>query len=294
MNKNKLKLLQLSSVLIFLFLLSACAGFKMNLKPVSFTPFSKIIKFKKIKTENIVKEPILLRLYQQNKVLEYSDFLELYTHINEEDNGLYFSEWKNRKMIFYPGISIDDFEIKTETRSSQLKEVSENRLLMSNRGEILKFIKGGYHNSKGNLTITNWERSPIFPEKPVEIGDSWKYSEKMRIKLKSYWITRNVTGPDEIEVVARLTGFAELNGHQCAVIETMAFSNKNESYTALFKTMNLSMRTHITEKIFFDYKRGMEIARITKTVTNSFTEDMSYTDMSKTQMISILKENESH
>jgi hypothetical protein len=281
----------LVAVLAALFLAVGCTSLKMNLKPVSFTPYSKLIKFKKLEPDEQEKNGILLRLYQQNKVIVYTDFMELYTHINEGDNGLYFSEWKRRKMTFSPGLSIDDFEINTETESTQLNEVSENILLLSNRGEILKFIKGGYNNSKGTLTITDWNRSPIFPENSVKIGDAWKYTEKMKLELKSYWITRNVTGPDEIEVVARLTGFAEINGHRCAVIETMAFSNKNESYTALFKTMNLTLRTHITEKIFFDYKKGIEVARVTKTVTNSFTKDMSYSDMSKSQMISVLKVN---
>ena len=273
------------------FLSAGCTSFKMNLKPVSFTPYSKLIKFKKIEPNEQEKNGILLRLYQQNKVIVYTDFMELYTHINEDDNGLYFSEWKRRKITFSPGLSIDDFELKTITESSQLNEVSENILLLSNRGEILKFVKGGYNNPKGTLTITDWKRSPIFPEKKVKIGDAWKYTEQMKLQLKSYWISRKVTGPDEIEVLARFTGFSEVNGHRCAVIETMAFSNKNESYTALFKTMNLTLRTHITEKIFFDYKRGIEVARVTKTVTNSFTKDMSYSDMSKSQMISVLKVN---
>jgi len=272
-------------------LLAGCASLDMNLKPVSFTPYSKLIKFKKVDPDESEKDGVLLRLCRQDKMIVYTDFMELYTHINEDDNGLYFSEWKRRKVTFSPGLSIDDFEIKTVTESSQLDETSENILLMSNRGEILKFVKGGYNNSKGTLKITDWKRSPVFPEKKVKIGDSWKYTEEMKLELKSYWITRNVKGPDEIEVVSRLTGFAEVNGHRCAVIETMAFSNKNESYTALFKTMNLTLRTYITEKIFFDYKQGIEVGRVTKTVTNSFTKDMSYSDMAKSQMISVLKES---
>ena len=268
-----------------------CAGLSVNSQPVDFTSYNKVIKFKTLEPNELEKKGVLLRLYQQNKVLKYQEILEMYAKIDENDEGIPIKSKNTRKIIFSPGISIDNFEIKTETKVENSNDISSNTLILGNRGEIIKFISGEYGSSRGKLKINSWTREPIFPEKPVQIGDSWSYTEKMNVKLSSYWITRKVNGPDEIKVNCRLTGFAEIQGHRCAVIESVAVSTKNESYTALFKTMNLTIRAHITEKTFFDYKRGLEMAKLTKTVTSSFSNDMTFSDLSKAQTISVIVNN---
>jgi hypothetical protein len=288
---NKKRILLSGCLVVFITLFIGCSTLNMERKPVKFTSYNNTIKFKTLEPDELEKKGVLLRLYQQNKVLEYLDIVELYAQIGENDNGIPFKSKKQRKIFYSPGMSIDDFEIKTETKGEELDEVSVNVLMLSNRGEILKFIKGEYGTSKGKLNIIDWSREAIFPKEVVHIGDSWSYTEKMNIKLNSYWLSRKVNGPDEIKVTCRLTGFAEVDGHRCAVIESVAISTKNESYTALFKTMNLTIRAHITEKIFFDYKRGLELAKVTKTVTSSFSKDMTFSDISKAQTISILLKN---
>lgn len=268
---------------------SGCASIDAKRGPIVFTDTREAIADKKIEADAFEQEGIKLRLYQQNKVLKYQDHLQVFTQISgNEGTGIDLK--KNRKIIFSPGTSLDNFLITTETESENLTETSQEQLLMSNRGEILKFITGEYQSQKGKIKILAWSRTPIFPKKAVKIGDKWSYVEEIKVKLESFWISRNVEGPEKLIINCKLTGFTLFKGRRCAVIETQAFNTKSESYTALFKTMKLTIKTNITEKIYFDYKRGLELGRITK--TNSFTtsQDQSFNDTSQSQSISVIDE----
>ena len=128
---------------IVLFMLAGCASLNKEHKEVIFTKTSYILKFKKIDPDVYEKEGLKLRLYQQNKVLKYSDSLQVFTRIaGKKGNELKVD--KTRKIIFSPGTSIDNFLITTETRSKGLAETSTEKLLMGNRGEIIEFFKGEY------------------------------------------------------------------------------------------------------------------------------------------------------
>jgi hypothetical protein len=274
---------------ISLFLLPGCASLNKERQEIIFAKTSYLLKYKKLDPNSNEKDGLKLRLYQQNRVLKYNDHLQIFTQIADQE-GIEVKVDKTRKVIFSPGTSIDNFLMTTETKSKDLSETSNEQLLMSNRGEILKFIRGEHISGKGRIKILSWSRTPIFPKKTVKIGDSWSYIETIKIKLESFWITRKIEGPDKIKVYCTLKGFAEMKGHRCAIIETRIVNSKNESYTALFKTMKLNINTHITEKIFFDYKRGLEIGR--RSNINSFTtsDNMTFSDVSKSQSISVLNE----
>ena len=275
--------------LSLLTLLAGCASLNTEPQTIAFTNVPDILHYKNLEPNSFEKEGINLRWYQQNKVLEYLDQLQIYTRITA-GKGVAVNVDKTRKVIFSPGTAIDNFLISTETKSKDLTETSSEQLMMNNRGEILKFITGEFQSRKGLIKILSWTRTPIFPEKPVKIEQSWFYIETMKIKLESFWLTRKVEGPDKIKVHCKLVGFAELKGRRCAVIETRAVNTKNENYTALFKTMKLNIKTHLSEKIFFDYKRGLEIGRISKTDSFTISEDLSFSDVSKSQSISLLNE----
>lgn len=271
---------------VLLLFITGCASLNTE-RAVVFTDVSTVLHYKNVESDAFEKDGLRLRLYQQNKVLKYIDQLQVYTQITGE-KGVAVNIDKTRKIIYSPGTSIDNFLITTETKSKDLSETSKEQLLMSNRGEIMKFITGEFQSQKGLIKILSWTRTPIFPEKIIKTGHVWSYMETIKIKLESFWITRNVEGPEKIKVNCKLVGFAELKGRRCAVIETQAVNSKNESYTALFKTMKLNIKTHITEKIFFDYKRGLEIGRISKTSSFTHSEDLSFSDVSRSQSISVI------
>lgn len=268
---------------------NGCTSIEAPRRPLVFTDTISLIRTKKLDPDSIEQAGIKLRVYQQNKVLKYQDHLQVFTQISGKE-GAGIDLDKTRTIIFSPGISVDNFLITTETQSKNLTDTSKEQLLMSNRGEIQKFIQGEYKTKKGTIQILSWTRTPIFPKKAITVGAKWSYVEEIKVKLKSFWISRNIEGPEKIIVNCKLTGFAQLKGRRCAIIETQAYNTKSESYTALFKTMRLKIKTNITEKIFFDYKRGLELGRITK--TNSFTtsDDNNFSDISQSQLISVLDE----
>lgn len=274
---------------IVLLMFSGCASLQQEPKKVVFFPVSELLRFEKIEPELYEKEGLKLRIYQQNKVLKYNDRLQIFTQITGQ-KGTELNLNNTRKVIFAPGTENDNFYMSTETDSKDLSEKSNEKLLMNNRGEIVEFVRGELLSRKGHIKILSWSRTPIFPEKAVNVGDSWTYDETIQIKLESFWITRKVEGPDKITVKCKLTGFAEIRGHRCAVIETRIVNSKNETYTALFKTMTLNIKTHISEQIFFDYKRGLELGRISKTDSFTTSEDMQFSDVTKSQSVSILEE----
>lgn len=271
------------------FILTGCASLKQEPKEVVFFPTSGLLKYEKIDPDIYEKGGLKLRIYQQNKVLKYIDRLQIFTQITGQ-KGTELNLYKTRKVIFSPGTSIDNFLMTTETDSKDLSETSNEQLLMSNRGEILKFIRGEHLSRKGHIKILSWSRTPIFPENAIKTGDSWTYEETIQIKLESFWITRKVEGPEKIKVNCKLTGFAEVRGHRCAIIESRIVNSKNESYTALFKTMTLNINTHLREQIFFDYKRGLELGRISKTDSFTTSEDMQFSDVTQAQSIAVLAE----
>lgn len=284
-----MKLIKKLNWIILLLIVGGCASINNERKPVTFSDSNAFFRYKKIKPDDFENDGLKLRLYQQNRVLHYIDQLDIFTQIVGKE-GIPIKVKKKRKIIFAPGTSLDNFYITTETISEDLSIKSNDKLLMSNRGEILKFVTGEYISDKGKIEIIVWSRTPIFPEQKVNVGDKWSYVEEVKAKLNSFWISRDIEGPEKIIINCKLTGFAEVKGRRCAIIETYALNTKSESYTAMFKTMKLKIKTHLKEKIFFDYKRGLEMARIIK--TNSFTtsEDNNFSDISQSQTVSILDE----
>ena len=272
---------------MLLIFFSGCAVINIEKQPVIFSDTAKILKCETLEPDGYEQEGLKLRLYQQNMVLHYFDQLEIFNQI-EGKEGIPVKIKKTRKIIFAPGTSLDNFYITTETTSPDLTLKSSDKLLMSNRGEILEFLSGNYKSDKGEIEILSWSRTPIFPENPVKQGDKWYYVEEVKAKLKSFWISRDIEGPEKIIVNCKLTGFAEVKGRRCAVIETYALNTQSESYTAMFKTMKLKIKTRLTETIFFDYKLGLELGRISKTTSFTTSEENDFSDVSQSQTISIM------
>ncbi len=266
---------------------SACAGIKTERREVFFADPGTALAYKALDPDELESEGIKLRVYQQDKLLDFDDTLTVFTRV-QDGKGDAVELNKKRTVIYSPGRSIDDFLVTTETTCGQLSEKSAEQVIMSNRGELLEFIRGEYKSRKGGIKILSWEREPVFPEEPVKVGDEWSYNEKIQLELKSFWITRNVEGPESIKVNCKLAGFVEYNGRRCALIITRAVDNRDESYTAMFKTMKLNIRSIVSQALLLDYKRGIFPASITDTKSFSSSDDQTFFDESASRAVSIL------
>ncbi|MBN1863921.1 MAG: hypothetical protein JW808_03375 [Victivallales bacterium] len=271
------------------FFFSACAGIKTERREVFFAEPKTVLGYKTVEPDKLESEGLRLRVYRQDKLLEFNDTLTVFTRV-EDGKGDAVEFNKHRKVLHSPGRSIDDFLVTTETTCDQLSEKSTEQIFMSNRGELLEFIEGEYKSRKGNIRILSWERDPVFPEEPVKVGDEWAYNEKMQIELQSFWITRNVEGPESIKVNCRLAGFVDYQGRRCALIQTKTLDNRDENYTAMFKTMKLNIRSVVSQTLLLDYKRGIFPASITDTKSFSSCGEHQFFDSSTSRTLSLLKE----
>jgi hypothetical protein len=212
---------------------------------------------------------ILLRLQMPpSGVIKAKEELEIFSQLRD-GQGIHVLLHQNSKIAFSPVAGQDGFLQKTVTtfqgKGGQILEEIE----VSPRGEILRLIRGHHQSPAGLFTVVSAARTPVYPEGLVKPGDSWRYEEKMDVRLKSVWVKEKNPTPYLRQVQSVLMGFAEVNGHRCAVIKSLSDAFKTGELKILFKTVILHIQTHIEETEYLDYKRGMVIARITKTTSHS-------------------------
>lgn len=159
---------------------------------------------------------------------------------------------------------------------------------MTDRGEILRCIKGETSTKHGKVTIKEWTRSPFFPASPVKPGDKWTYDEKMKTELDSFWISRESKMPDSVHATSTFKGFAKLRGRICALIVTNAVQKKRDTLETLMKKLTLNVTAYVNETLYFDFRKGVIVGRKVNTDVFSMSDDLSYSDMSKSQTVTIL------
>jgi hypothetical protein len=246
------------------FLFAGCAGLLLQKGTVRFQdPYATLGI---VPAEPTLKEKagILLRLNPDfSGPVRSVEELTLFASI-KEGKGVHFDLRLRRTDRFESGSRKDSYVLRSET----VFEGDGGRLIeeveLTGRGEMTGFIRGSHDSKIGKFEITDWKRTPLFPEGPVTVGESWDYEEVMSVRMRSRWIREMDPQPYRIHAVSRLTGFALLGEVRCAVIETRATQTKREHFKVLFKELIFDMVTEITENSYLDYARGIVLARIAR------------------------------
>jgi len=280
-------MLSLLLILFSLFLSSGCSTIKRE--KIAFIDSNTILPVKKTTPDLSEKKGILLRLKKQKNPVIYKDIVQIYTQISE-DTAIPVDVRKSRKVTFRDGSTPSTFQIVTETTTSKsnLRQGIEE-IEVDPRGQIIKFIKGEFTTKHGKMTFLSHKRTPTFPEKAVCVGDKWSYEEQLEMKFDSSLISRKSEKPDNIKVDCLLTGFVVLGGRRCAEITTRTVTNRVEHYSTLWKDMVFNVKIYVDEVIYFDYKRGIIAGSVTKTDSYSTSEKLDFSDVSRSQSISIIE-----
>ncbi|MBI3307504.1 MAG: hypothetical protein HYZ84_06850 [Candidatus Omnitrophica bacterium] len=200
-------------------------------------------------------------------------------------NGLKVEMIRRQKDHYQPIEGTSHFLLKSETLiengGGNMLEETE----ISDRGEIVKFIRG-FHKSKiGTFQVEAWSRTPLFPEGPVKAGDTWNYEESLSLHLQSKLVKQKNPTPYVTRATSKLTGFATVKDRPVAVIQTRSSQTKQETIKVLFKTITMNIQATIDETEYFDWKNGVTVAKVTKTSSFSSTPKGEFTDTGESQSI---------
>ncbi|MCI0514927.1 hypothetical protein L0128_17065 [candidate division KSB1 bacterium] len=145
--------------------------------------------------------------------------------------------------------------VKTDT-SSQSTKVVQMRLQKS--GKILS-VSGDSSHSASYYDSFYQQAQPVFPERPLKVGDSWSQETKL---MHFHDASQQVTSPQTTSTTYTVVGFTTLDQHPCVVIDYAGeiflaenFSKpqmygKSESRKAYSKVIR------VNGKLFFGYKIG--------------------------------------
>lgn len=286
MKKYQLPILLLPLIII----LPGCASLNLQRKKIEFTDPVNILQYKSVKPNADESKGILLRLSKTDRPAIYKDYYQIYTQISD-GNAIPIYINKKRKVTFSKGKENNSFYTLTETSTDNKSESGLEKILVDDRGEIIEFIKGEFKTSKGSINFISHTRTPVFPENRVRTGDKWSYEETLEMELDSLLISRKSEKPDNIKVSCKLEGFAIVSGKRCAVISASTVAKRKEHYTTLFKEMKVNVNIFVNEKIFFDYINGINLGVITKTESFSVSENLDFSDHSRSQSVSVLTQN---
>jgi len=267
--------------------LSGCAT--IHREKIAFINPSTVLLAEKTSPNEIEKKGVVLRFKRQEKPIIYNDIVQVYTQISGE-TAIPVDVRKSRKIIFKKNRSPEVFHIVTETTTtkSDLRQGIED-MEVDSRGQIVKFIKGEFTTKHGKMTFLSHKRSPVFPDKKVVVGDKWSYEEQMEMRFESSLISRKSEKPDEIKVDCILTGFTVLQGRRCAVITSRTVTKRIEHYSTLWKDMTFNVNIYVDEILYFDYQQGIIAGTVTKTDSYSSSEKLDFSDVSRSQSISIIE-----
>lgn len=208
----------------------------------------------------------------------------------EKGEGLKTEFTRYRTDSYRKGFQEGSFILRSLSRFEGLKGEVTEEVEMTARGEIVRLIEG-YHDSKmGKFRITDWKRTPVFPEGRAKMGDEWTYQEEMQIEFESGWVKRQTREPYVIRAKSKLTGFALVSGRRCAVIETEAFQTQLEKIKVLWKELNLEIYSDIREWMYLDYRTGTVIARIVRSENRTTSPDASIMDFGQSLSVYSLTE----
>lgn len=267
---------------------SGCAGLGGRIGPLSFEdPFTRL-GIVHVQPSPEEQAGVTLRLsVPEGNILRIREETKIYAQVRDGRGKLI--DLKDQRVETYRKGSRNDSylllaESSFEGHSGKIIEETE----ISTRGEILKLVQGKHDSREGKFTIMNWTRTPLFPEHPVKTGDAWNYEESMSLRLDSSFVKQIDESPYKVQAKSTLTGFAEIKGRRCAVVETTTDQIQTQRLKVLFKNLTLYIRSKVQETCYLDYRTGTVVAKVMKTQTYTNSADSKINDYSIGQSISQL------
>lgn len=268
--------------------LSGCAGISFQRIPVDFVNPATRLEIVEVDATEIEAQGVLLRLKQpEERTVRSTEEMALYVRI-QEGLGSRMDFVKNRTDSYHPGERDDSYILLSESTFEKQPGKLVEAVEMTERGEVVRFIRGEHESKIGQFHIESWERTPLFPLGPVKIGDEWNYQETMAVRLKSFWVKQIDPSPYVIEAKSTLEGFARVGGVRCAVIRTEALQTKQEQLKIFFKDITLNIRAHIREWVYLDYEKGRVLVRVTTIDSQTTSPDLKIHDQGQSQAVSYL------
>ena len=275
-----------SLVLAFaVFLTGGCAGFPLKKLPVVFEdPATRLGIVSAEPTQSEKSGIELLMLAPREGKIRSVEEHTLYARI-QDGKGLQMKFMMDREDTYKPGSRDDSYILSSKTILRDQKGSLEEEKEITNRGEIVKFIRG-YHDSKiGKFRITSWTSSPVLPAGPVKIGASWTYEESMAVRIDSFWLKEINPTPYTTKATSILTGFALIRGARCAVIKTLAHETKREHFKLLFKQVIFDINSSVEETAYLDYAKGIVLAKVTRIASRTLGINVPLNDTGESQAI---------
>lgn len=272
---------------LVLILLSGCATFSYRTADVSFE--DPLTRLEIVTSEPTLEERsgVLLRMNAPpDGKLRFREETRLYVQI-KENRGKEVRLDAARVETYKPGASPETYLLRAESNIDGHAGAIVEEAEVTTRGEIVKFIQGRHDSKEGKFDITAWTRTPVFPENPARTGDSWNYEETMAMKIDSFWVKQKDNVPYRLDAKSTLTGFAQVKGVRCAVIETEAKQIQTQRMKVLWKDVLLYIRANIRETTYLDYQGGKVLGRITRAETFTNSADSKVNDHSLSQTVSI-------
>jgi len=243
-------------------LVSGCVGMSFEKVPVHFDDPLVTLGITSLTPTPKENDGIVLRLQpSKTGVRHYREQHRMYAMI-QEARGVEVDIAGTRRESYRIGNRDDSYIITSQTEFEKKKGTLSSEIEVTRLGDIVSFISGKHDSDLGKFHIIGWQRSPYFPEKPVTVGESWSYEEKLATKIKSFWVKEIDPEPHVLRATSTLLGFAQVRGRRCAVIETKALQQKQRRMKMLWQEIEYVIQADIAETTYLDYATGTVVGRV--------------------------------
>ncbi len=267
-------------------LLNGCAGISSRIAPVAFEDPMTRLGIVNVQPTAQEQAGVLLRFEAPAvNILKSTEETVMFGQIKENE-GKEIRVNVERVETYQPGGRQNTYLVHAECTVDEHPRAIVEDIEVTDRGEIVKFIRAVHDSKAGKFKVTDWKRTPLLPEGHVKIGDAWSYQESVTLQIDSFWIKQKDASPYQIEAKSKLTGFAEVRGARCAVIETEANQRQDHRFKFLWKDIALDVRAKIRETAYLDYQKGVILAKIARTETDTTSPDAGTADHSISQTLS--------
>lgn len=280
------KIFRVSAALALVFLIAGCASLQFQHGPVEFeNPYEKLQIVPVQPTEEEAAGVELRFLAPKSGTARYGEEHKIYTSI-KDGKGRSLRLSMDRREVYQHGNRPDSYLITSNTTFQDPKYNLFEELEQTERGEILRFVKGTHHSKMGSFQIMDWQRTPVLPEGPVKVGERWSWREEMKVEIDSILVSQISKEPYRMTCVSELEGFATVRGKRTAVIKTTAAQTKREEMRAFFKKIVADTNSSIEERAYLDYTTGQVLVRIAMVKTILAGINVPLIDEGKSQVVS--------
>ena len=245
---------------------SGCAGLDFHVANVAFDDPVRRLNVASVQPNPEEDAGIILRLKPpSSNVLKSREETTMFALIpQKEDQGIQVKLIESQTFTYAPGDRPDTYRVRSESviekQSGGVLDKLMDEVEVTDRNEIVKLIQGLHDTKSGKFKVTSWTRTPVFPENPVKVGDTWNYEESMTLETDP----KAPPSQNKFEAQSKLAGFAEVKGRRCAVIETSAKQIETQRSKIFFQNKIIYNRAQVQETAYLDYKTHTRVAAVTK------------------------------